>query len=214
MKHYYFAENDRQFGPFTIEELKSKRLKKCTLVWTDGMEDWDTADRLEELKDIIISEPPPLPKRENIPPKVETVQIKPVKLVTPIPVFSSKYALDYEKETDATAVGVFLIVITIIFNLVDNAIRFRAYTDYEKASIKTVMVEAKMEKEDYVITISNPGLIPDGIMDFINKDKPEKSIRSTDGLAISKQLTSKYGWKLLCQKSQNDYITVFTIKIR
>ncbi len=27
MKHYYYADNDQQFGPFTIEELKSKRLK-------------------------------------------------------------------------------------------------------------------------------------------------------------------------------------------
>ena len=64
-KHYYFVENDQQFGPYTTEELKSKSLKKSTLVWTDGMTEWDTAENVDELNDIFISEPPPLPVSTN-----------------------------------------------------------------------------------------------------------------------------------------------------
>ena len=60
MKHYYYADSEQQFGPFTVDELKTKRLKKSTLVWTDGMQDWTSANEIEELKDILISEPPPL----------------------------------------------------------------------------------------------------------------------------------------------------------
>ncbi|MBK9555669.1 MAG: DUF4339 domain-containing protein [Bacteroidetes bacterium] len=44
MKHYYFSDNNQQLGPFTLDELKVKRLKKSTLVWTDGLQDWTTAD--------------------------------------------------------------------------------------------------------------------------------------------------------------------------
>ena len=49
MRHYYYVDNDQQFGPFTVDELKSKRLKKSTLVWTDGMHGWVTADDIGEL---------------------------------------------------------------------------------------------------------------------------------------------------------------------
>jgi len=119
MKHYYFADNDQQFGPFTIEELKSKRLKKTTLVWTDGMEDWNTAESIAELKDIVISEPPPIPKSSPTLPKplpnFETVSIK--HTPAPTPVFSSKYDLNYEKEYGATVIGIILSIGTLFLNL-------------------------------------------------------------------------------------------------
>jgi hypothetical protein len=75
MKYYYYAYNDQQLGPFTVEELKAKRLKKSTLVWTEGMQDWASANDIEQLKDILISEPPPLPKNETASPSVETILI-------------------------------------------------------------------------------------------------------------------------------------------
>lgn len=66
MKYYYYSENNKQFGPFTLEEIKARRLKKSTLVWTEGMTDWISSDNIEELKDIFVSEPPPLPKTKII----------------------------------------------------------------------------------------------------------------------------------------------------
>jgi len=113
MKHYYYADNDLQLGPFTIEELKSKRLKKSILVWTEGMQDWATADSIEELKEILISEPPPLPKKNNTPQTTETIQIK----QTPTPIKSTKFDLTYDKETDATLIGILLLIIPVILNL-------------------------------------------------------------------------------------------------
>ena len=116
MRHYYYADKDQQFGPFSIDELISKRLKKSTLVWTDGMTDWSTADRIEELQNILVSEPPPLPKiKNNTPPKTETVLIK----YTPTsnPTISSKSEISYEKESEATISGVLLAIGTLFLNL-------------------------------------------------------------------------------------------------
>jgi tetratricopeptide (TPR) repeat protein len=110
MKHYYYAVNDQQFGPFTVDELKTKRLKKSTLVWTEGMEKWASANDIEELKDILIPEPPPLPKKTTALPIDETIQIK----QPPTPVTSTKYDLTYKKETETTIIGVLLLVIPIV----------------------------------------------------------------------------------------------------
>lgn len=112
MKYYYFVEKEQQFGPFTIEELKTKRLKKSTLVWTDGMQEWQKAECVEELKEILIPEPPPIPKKEPqlIP---ETVQIKPS---TPKdPANSSQYDLTYKKEIEVTFIGIVLLLLALYF---------------------------------------------------------------------------------------------------
>lgn len=66
MKYYYYIENKKKFGPYSIEDLKVKQLKKSTLVWTEGTSDWATADSFVELQDILISEPPPIPKKNNL----------------------------------------------------------------------------------------------------------------------------------------------------
>jgi len=128
MKHYYYADNEQQLGPFTVEELKSKRLKKSTLVWTEGMQDWRTANDIEEIKDILISEPPPLPKKKNAPQTIETIQIK----QKPIPVTSSKYDLTYTKESEATILGIILLVAPIGLKL-SGVVTFETEESYNQA---------------------------------------------------------------------------------
>lgn len=110
MKQYYYSENNDQKGPFTLEELKEKRLKKSTLVWTDGLMDWVRAETIKELKDIVLSEPPPLPGRQPKTPQ-ETVSVKFV------PTTSSISTSDYVKETEATLVGAILFVGAVILKL-------------------------------------------------------------------------------------------------
>jgi len=50
MKYYYYEEDNKQLGPFTFDELKGKRLKRSTMVWTKGMLNWDRAENIEEVK--------------------------------------------------------------------------------------------------------------------------------------------------------------------
>ena len=91
MNLYYYSDKDQQLGPFTLDELKSKWLKKSTLVWTDGMSDWAPAETLDELKELIVPEPLPLPKRESFKAS-ELIQIKhPI-----IPKANTKYNLTYD----------------------------------------------------------------------------------------------------------------------
>ncbi len=130
MKHYYYADNEQQLGPFTVEELKSMRLKKSTLVWTDCMQDWTTAESIDELKDILISEPPPLPKKIITESTIETNQFK----QTPIPVTSTKYDLTYVYEDDATFFGVILLVVPIIVKLT-GVVTFETEESYNQTII-------------------------------------------------------------------------------
>ena len=73
MTYYFYIENDQQFGPFTIEELKSMRLKKSTLIWREGMKTWIAAENVDEVKSIFIAEPPPFSKKKKKHPRILTI---------------------------------------------------------------------------------------------------------------------------------------------
>lgn len=59
MKKYYIHNGKEQQGPFDIEDLKTKSITKDTSIWYDGLLDWTTADKIEELKDLLRSQTPP-----------------------------------------------------------------------------------------------------------------------------------------------------------
>ena len=128
-RHYFYADNDQQLGPFTIEELKSKRLMKSCLVWTDGMNDWQTAETIEDLKDFLISEPPPLPKKTN------SADIKLEKLkIEKNNSKSSIYDLSYQKEEGITILGIFLFILPIVLKLT-GILTFDDIEKYNQAKI-------------------------------------------------------------------------------
>ncbi len=57
--------NNQQQGPFNLEQLKTlisnKQLTQDTLVWKEGMQQWDKAEGLPELNQLFKSSPPPPP---------------------------------------------------------------------------------------------------------------------------------------------------------
>ncbi len=55
---YYIHDGQNQQGPFTLDELREKSIKKTTTIWRDGLSDWTTADQIDELKEIIQVAPP------------------------------------------------------------------------------------------------------------------------------------------------------------
>lgn len=60
---YYLHDGQDQYGPFTLDELRSQSLlKPDTLVWCEGMTEWLKASHIEELKAVLKSVPPPLVK--------------------------------------------------------------------------------------------------------------------------------------------------------
>lgn len=48
MAKYYYSDGTDQHGPFTLEELRSKNIEAGTLVWYEGMKDWQPASELPE----------------------------------------------------------------------------------------------------------------------------------------------------------------------
>lgn len=63
MKKFYIMNGQNQEGPFDIEQLKLLNIKKDTPVWYEGIQNWTTAEKVENLKSIL-----PL---NLIPPKFE-----------------------------------------------------------------------------------------------------------------------------------------------
>jgi hypothetical protein len=146
MKHYYYSDNNQQLGPFTLEELKNKRLKKSTLVWTDGLQDWTSADKLDELKAFVISEPPPLPNKRTNEPE-NSVKIK---------LTSTSISNDYTKESEATFIGVVLLLTPIIIKL-SGALNFDTEESYNqgRAFIAIGSLVIRIFVTVWVVSIAN-----------------------------------------------------------
>ena len=64
MKKFYIINGQNQEGPLDLEQLKQINIKKDTPIWYEGIENWTTAEKVEDLKSILpnISVPP---KYEN-----------------------------------------------------------------------------------------------------------------------------------------------------
>lgn len=83
MNKYYIAINGSEQGPFSLEELRACKISKTTMVWTEGMESWLEAYKVEELKNLIRTIPPPIPTNIDKTIKVEAeISKKKEKLVS------------------------------------------------------------------------------------------------------------------------------------
>ncbi len=60
MKKYFFSDGKDKQGPFSLEELKNKDIKKETLIWFQGLEDWKPAEEIKEFEEILELIPPPI----------------------------------------------------------------------------------------------------------------------------------------------------------
>lgn len=49
MNSYYIARAGQQAGPFTLDELRSKGLRRDDMVWCNGMSQWAQAGSVSEL---------------------------------------------------------------------------------------------------------------------------------------------------------------------
>ncbi len=59
-KKFFTHSGQQQQGPFSIEELKNQTIQKSDMVWCEGMDKWQAAGEIDELKPLFPVEPPPL----------------------------------------------------------------------------------------------------------------------------------------------------------
>ena len=93
MREYFIHRDHEQLGPFNFEELKTKHIKKDTLIWYDGLEEWTTADQIDELKELIYV---PLKEEFNAGKILISIFTSALKLII-IPFFISNFFLNLLK---------------------------------------------------------------------------------------------------------------------
>lgn len=64
MNKYYYLKKDSQYGPVSIDELKTQ-ITRETLVWCEGMPEWVAAKDVAEIAAVL---PPPAPNATPPPP--------------------------------------------------------------------------------------------------------------------------------------------------
>lgn len=68
METYYILIDNKQQGPYNLDELREKGINARTMVWRQGMSGWQPAGNVPELRDLLSSVPPvpdidrPMPK--------------------------------------------------------------------------------------------------------------------------------------------------------
>jgi hypothetical protein len=108
MNTYYLHDGTILSGPFTLDELKAKKITKITSVWCEGMEDWKNAGEVEELKKTLFSTPPPIRSFVAPPTPSENEYVTEVK----------KFATVNKKPLFLVAGMLVLVIGTLIFNTV------------------------------------------------------------------------------------------------
>jgi len=111
MKQYYIHNGTEQQGPFTIDDLKSKNISNNTYIWYEGLTDWITADKIDELKDLInLATPPPFGLKTTTPPPfTKAPQLQTISTAH-IPKKKNKFGQIF-----LAMVGLFIFAVVVIF---------------------------------------------------------------------------------------------------
>ena len=133
MKYFILDSNSQQQGPFTIYELKDRGINEQTLVWAEGMENWQPAWQVEEIKRLLFDQPAGTPP----PPPHSTdsfSQTTPRQPMSPQPQQSHK----------ALIAGIIIAVVVLVVLAITNPDR-RQHTD-AIARAFTEAFDKEMEK--------------------------------------------------------------------
>jgi hypothetical protein len=93
-KEFYFEIERKQFGPVSLDVLRTKNLTPNSLVWYEGLDNWETIKSIPELSSELFETrtPPSLPYDQNISTKNDNrakskdlgyIQKKPLDLIRP-----------------------------------------------------------------------------------------------------------------------------------
>ena len=62
MKKYFLIKDGEKCGPYSISELQNIEFDSSTLFWSNELEEWTEAGKIEELNLLLKSFPPPIPE--------------------------------------------------------------------------------------------------------------------------------------------------------
>lgn len=111
MHNYYIHINDKQKGPFSVEQLKGFDITSETMVWHEGMDNWTQAGNLDELRGVVKILPPPIIVNK---PKVESQKVNTNKATSNSRgILGNKYAV----------YAVLIILLIVGYNFIDEKMR-------------------------------------------------------------------------------------------
>jgi len=65
MKKYFIHNEIEQLGPFSLNELKDKKLTRNTKIWFNGLDGWTNLEDIQELKTLLDEIPPPFENKNG-----------------------------------------------------------------------------------------------------------------------------------------------------
>ena len=98
MKKYFLHNGTEQDGPFNIEELTAKKISRDTPIWFEGLEEWTTAGKIEELNSIFSSIPPVFKKTISEAPPISKTETK-------------RTEIAYQPEKKKSKIGKFILIL-------------------------------------------------------------------------------------------------------
>ena len=76
MEQYYYTDGKERYGPFTMDQLRDRKIGPETLVWKEGMPDWVAAKKISDLESLFLAAesfqeqvPIKVPQSYELPPK-------------------------------------------------------------------------------------------------------------------------------------------------
>ena len=131
MKKFFLHNGTEQLGPFDIEDLKTKNVTKGTPIWYDGLTEWTTAEKVEDLKTLFISTPPPFGTPKVTPPPIQKSQVEAVSQL-------SKMKKD-KSGTIFQSIGIICVVILIIIFVI-------GYLTTKESAVTNITQQSYQEK--------------------------------------------------------------------
>ncbi|MFV8464871.1 DUF4339 domain-containing protein [Flavobacterium sp. LB1P62] len=165
MKTYYIHNGTENSGPFLLEELKSKKITKTTLIWFEGMDEWKYAGDIPELKIILTAVPPPLNK-------ILSLRKEEKKVV-------SQTILGMDKTIFFWACGILALIIgTLIFNTYQDNRSLELEQKNKQTEFQNQQIELQQKQTD-------EEKIQIAIQEKINSDRLSKQKKDSVNYRIS-----------------------------
>jgi len=122
MLKYFFYNGDVKEGPIVLDELKRKDIKPNTLIWHEGLENWQEANSFDELREIFELRPPTLDKEIKDTDKKDTEElVLEGNLNKRQDVFSNPFSFNgrIRRSEYIISLGVVIIINTVLNSLVE-----------------------------------------------------------------------------------------------
>lgn len=193
MKKYYLHNGTEEQGPFSVEELGEKNLKKSTEIWYKGLPDWTTVGEVEELKDLFkLTTPPPI-KHKATPPILK--QVPPV-LKEEQPILKEEKVQVQKKKTKNKKVIFFKLILAClavfvgasgIYSFIQNTGRSSSYDSSSKSYKEQKMTIAETERSQPTRFLNASGTYQENF--FGNKLKVNGTISNSATTVTYKDAT-------------------------